>query len=309
MPGGVSSPVIISISVAAFIILSVALATILRWARTKPSTQLPPPRPAFLSPYWANQQRHSTYVGRGVSDFYDEERKLTANGSGIFKPFGDYAASNASNTSLSQGHKTPLTDGDRSPNSGVSFPHETGGLNSEQNTPQVRPKELGEISLNSPNPQRQRPASIQFVDGHRAIRPAGSFGALPLQGMMAGGDAILAAAATDPNQVPFPQNGPPSSFSHSSHPSPPRPFSTASRSRHSIAGPPVSQPPPSFQVKHDRRASRMSMYSTYSSSTYHVDPRRASVGSMIRGPPHKSNMQIVLPEPLAPTAAVHHGTS
>ncbi|KAG8900337.1 hypothetical protein FRC01_010172 [Tulasnella sp. 417] len=49
----------------------------------------------------------------------------------------------------------------------------------------------------------------------------------------------------------------------------------------------------------------MSVYSTYSSSahTFSYDHRRSSVNSMIRGPPHKSNMQIVLPQPLAPTAA------
>ncbi|KAG9045063.1 hypothetical protein FS837_007110 [Tulasnella sp. UAMH 9824] len=307
MAGGVSSPVIISVTIGAVLVLSAALITIVRWARTKPSTQLPPPRPAFLSPY--HQQRQSSYMGRGVHDIYDEERKLTAHGSGVFRPFGEYDASNASDTSVYRGTKTPYTDGDRTPNSGVSFGHEhnVGTMQQpETQSPQVHPKELGgEIVLNSPQPPRQRPNSVQFVNGTSTIRPVSSFGSLAPNGSpfaTTGGQPT----ATDPRQSSsssshLPQYGPPSQH----QPSPPRPFANSARSRHSIAGFPVQQPPPSFnQVKHDRRASRMSVYSNYSSAgTFSYDHRRSSVGSMIRGPPHKSNMQIVLPQPLAPTAA------
>ncbi|KAG8951955.1 hypothetical protein FRC04_005288 [Tulasnella sp. 424] len=296
----VSTPVIISVTIGAVLVLSVALVTIVRWASTKPSTQLPPPRSAaLLSPYWANQQRYSTHFG-GPVDIYEEERKLTGKGSGVFNPYVDYSTSNVSDSSLYRGTKTP--DGDRTPNSGVSFGHENVGPQSEQHhlTPPLQPNELGEISLNSPNPPRQRPTSLQFVNGSPVVRPpAGNFG--PNGSTTTVGGGAPQAAATDPQQNALP----PSAFSHM-HPSPPRPFSTSSRSRHSIAGPPppIAQPPPSFyQTKQDRRASRMSMLSTYSSSGYTYDPRRSSVTSMIRGPPHKSNMQIVLPAPLAATAA------
>ncbi|KIO30820.1 hypothetical protein M407DRAFT_145997 [Tulasnella calospora MUT 4182] len=312
MAGGVSSPVIISVTIGAVLVLSVGLIAVIRWARTKPSTQLPPPRPAFLSPY--HQQRQSAYLGRGVPDVYDEERKLTAHGSGIFKPFGEYAASNASDSSLYRGNKAPYTDGDRTPNSGASFGHETnaaGGTmqQSYNESPQLQPNELGEIPLNSPNPPRQRPASVQFVNGTSTIRPVSSFGSLGMNGSpplaTAGGQAaatVPQSSSSSSSHLP-PGAAPPSSFSHH-QPPPPRPFSNSARSRHSIAGPPVQQPPPSFnQAKQDRRASRMSMLSTYSSHTFSYDHRRSSVGSMIRGPPHKSNMQIILPQPLAPTAA------
>ncbi|KAG8907570.1 hypothetical protein FRB99_003494 [Tulasnella sp. 403] len=287
------SPVFIIVCVAAGVILFLALFAIVRCATRKPSAQLPPPQTTFVSSYWNTHFKppQPTHNHSGSAVFVTSDPKYAY---GWTHPHGAAFPSDSSQVSLfhSAASEGGGYDGGTT-SSGHGMSKTT--LTVDQDNPMDKLRHAPSIS--SPLTASKSSPGLQPVS-HTNLQPNASLSVSSIPSSTAKEAAVLPSDAADGKATPFP--------SASDKPLPDRPENLAppspSRNQHSITPRAVFPQPPvsGFDPVAHRRQSRLSMYSI-AGSVQSFDPRRASA---IRGAPHKTNMQIVLPEPLA--AASNH---
>ncbi|KAG9028989.1 hypothetical protein FRB95_005857 [Tulasnella sp. JGI-2019a] len=256
----------------------------IRRRQTNKRSELPPPNTSFFQPYWRTSQISSNQnVNRGGEGFFMDDKSSSRQEARYSMPlaYGGRSgsgtpsrSSRANSWRKSLGEGTEIGTGEHHPNSN-SMDSRSGTMTMVSN-----PSPLGAGAPLMPPAARSDP----FL----TASPSASQSSLTTPPDL----------ASNTNNSPIDLTSSPTNLTPTDAPSrtgsphldslPPRTDSPRSRTNGSQAR--RTRPPPE---EHTRRQSQLSLASGYSE-------RRNSV---IRGPPHKSNMQIILPQPLAPNLA------
>lgn len=286
----VNAPLVIALCVLLGIIFFVVSFYLIRCLRRKPSTELPPPTQSFFTPYWRSSALGGSSANvnsRGDSEWDEESSVKNGPGAAPWLPYGPRPPGPPSDSSQTN-YSWRKSVGEGSTHDGGAGSRKVLDLNQSEIALDNRPPTAASVPSPLGGSPLLPPTHVKdtsfFASPNQSVTSIANPSLPTSPDPSNPTDSLLVSSPTDANptnDTPSKDFFPPGSY---------RPVN-GPQSRQST-GPRIRQ------QQHDdpnKRLSRQSLYSLASASPSYGGDRRNS----IRGPPHKNNMQIVLPEPLA----------